>query len=586
MTVFMSKPIKYKIFIFKTFTFISLLIYSNISFAQMFRDAQKPDKKFAAYCLKFHNYHDGLQEFEALLKLKPENDYYRWGIGYCHLHLNIDKSKSIKYFKTVLSKADADQAVWYDLGDAYMQTNQLDKAEDAFNKYIKSGINDKHEISAHRQIEMINNAKHAFKDSIDVSITNMGKYINSESPELFPYINANEKFMVFSRQSKSNAGRFRHEDGYYAGDIYNSNFKFGRWRKVRRFSSIINSQEIELNGYLSKNASFLYVYKEGLLGKEKKHIIYNKRGRSFGHPKEVIIEGVHMDKVKSLAISNDNKWLIFSAPSKIENRNDLDLYYCHKAPTGNWGKATAFDSTINSEYNECFPYFTPISSKFVFASKGHNSIGGYDLFTAKLSIDSILHLSNIKNIGYPVNTTMDDKTISFNSNCRYACISSLRDGGYGDLDIYRVVFKEQQPLYTVIHGGIFDQDSTNILEVLQSINNHIDTLNFPINRKYKQIIKKDKDSIAAKKYLIANKIPQEKLDIKIKAIDIETNEVIGKFIVKERTGTYAIVLPPGEYRLVFSRKNFEDRFISKLNIEDYDLRNRDIEKHILMHRIR
>ncbi len=565
-------------------TIIILLISSEISHAQMYRNELKPDKKFANYCLKFNNYHDGLKEFNALLKLKPDNDYYRWGIGYCHLHLNIDKSSAIPFFKTVLSKENADQAVWYDLGDAYFQTENLDEAEKAFNNYIKSEINDKHEISALRKLEMISNARKSIKNPINVTITNLGKGINSTYPDILPYINSTEKFMIFSRQAKANSGRYRNEDGYYAGDLYYSNFKFGRWRRIKRFSSIINTQAVELNGYLSKNASFLYVNRKSLFGNEVNHLIYNKRGRSFGHPKEVIIPEIDMKEVKTIAISNDNKWLIYSAPTTAEHRKDLDLFFCKKLATGEWSEARAFDSTINTIYNEAHPYFTPNKNKIVFASKGHNSIGGYDLFTSDIQIDTMLHTSNISNLGYPVNTTMDDITISFNDNFRYAYISSLREGGIGNLDIYRVVFEDQQPLFTVIHGGVFDQDSIDFRETVKEINEHIDTLNFPINKEYKRILLKKKDSIAANKYLADNKIPYEKLAINIKAINKKDNKIIGHFIVKEKSATYAVILPPGDYKLIFSRKDFDDRIIDNIKVEDYDLRNRNLVKHILLNR--
>ena len=561
------------------------LLMSAIGYSQQFREDVKPDRVFAKYCLKFHNYHDGLKEFEGLLRLKPNNDYYRWGVGYCHLNLNKDKSAAIPFFKTILSKQDADQSIWYDLGNAYFQTNQLDKAQEAFKKFIASGVDDKHLITAKRQLMQIKNAREAFINPLDVKITNAGEIINTKYPDFSPFINSNEKFMVFSRQSPANSGRFRHDDGYYASDVYYSNFKFGRWKKVRKFSSVINTTDIELNGYLSKSASFLYIYTENLLGKEKKHIIYNKRGRSYGHPKEIMIDGVNMQKVKSLAISNDGKHLIFSAPSIEADRDDLDLFYSEISPDGYWKSPIAFDSSVNSIYNEAYPYFAPNEHKFVFASQGHNSIGGYDLFFSDITIDSAFHLTNITNIGYPVNTTMDDKTITFNSNSRYAYISNLREGGYGDLDIYRVVFNDKQALLSVIHGSVFDQDSTEILQVLSSINDHIDTLNFPINKEYKRILLQKKDSITAKEYLTENKIPHEKLDIKIIAIDKSTNKIAGKFIVKESNGTYAVILSPGKYRLVFSRKNFRDRIIDDFIIDDFDLRNRNIERHILMDKI-
>lgn len=554
---------------------------SGMSFSQTLTKGQKPDHLFAKYCLKYHNYFDGLHEFKALLKLKPDNDYYRWGIGYCHLHLNKDKAAAIPYFVQVLSRKGANQEIWYDLAEAYLVTSQFDKAEEALRKFIAAEVDDKHQITAERMLEMIANARIATKNPVNVEISNLGAIINTEYPEFNPYVNSNEKFIVFSAQHPANSGKYRHEDGYFASDVYYSYFKFGRWRKKKRFSSMINSTNIEHNGYLSSNAAYLYIYKEDLRGKIINHYIYNKRGRSFGYPKEVLIDGVDMSKVLTLMFSPDRKWIILAAPTEESGREDIDLFYSKYNIEGYWMKPIAFDSTINTIYDDSYPYFSPDKKKFYFASKGHNSMGGYDLFQCDLEMDS-LYLSSPKNLGYPINTTMDDKTISFNLSGRYAYISSLREGGLGDLDIYRIVLKDKQPNYSYVHGGVYNQDSTDFVSVIASMNAHIDTLNFPINREYKRIILKEKDSLKAKQYLADNKIPYEKLSVKISAVDIISNKVAGKFIVQESTGKFVIILPPGEYRLMFSRNGFNDRYVSKLKIEDYDLRNRDIELHVLL----
>jgi len=568
------------------YLFILLVITSGYSaISQSLVKGKKADPIFAKYCIRFHNYYDGLHEYQALLKLKPENDLYRWGVGYCHLHLNNDKSKSIPYFTQVLSKEDADQKIWYDLGEAYLVTNKLDSSEFAFRKYLsslESAKDDKHKIPASRMLEVIANARKAFKNPINVSITNVGKYVNSEFPEFNPYVNSNEKLIVFSSQNMVNSGRFRHEDGYYASDIFYSIFKFGKWKKKRRFSSIINTSNIETSIYLSYNASYMGVYRENLIAKKKQYFIYNKRGRSFGRPEEVKIDGIDMFYVKSLMISPNRKWLIFAAPSEQKGKKDLDLFYSKKSPEGFWMKPIAFDTSINSIYDDSYPYFEPNSQKLYFASKGHNSIGGFDIFSCNISFESdTIIAENVSNIGYPVNTTMDNKTISFNSSGRYAYISALREGGFGDLDIYRVVFENKKPLFTYVHGNIFDKDSLSIVSYVEKVNHHIDTLNIPINHEFKRILKKSKDSVKAYEYLHSHKIPYEKVAINIKAIDANSNKKVGSFIVQEKTGRYVVILPPGDYKLVFSRKDFNERY-ENIIIEDYDMRNQDIEKHIVM----
>lgn len=67
------------------------------------------------------------------------------------------------------------------------------------------------------------------------------------------------------------------------------------------------------------------------------------------------------------------------------------------------------------------PFLHPNSKLFYFSSEGHNSIGGYDIFKSEVSHDS---LTAPVNLGFPVNTSSDDKYISISSNGAHAYYSS------------------------------------------------------------------------------------------------------------------------------------------------------------------
>jgi hypothetical protein len=293
----------------------------------------------------------------------------------------------------------------------------------------------------------------------------------------------------------------------------------------------------------------------------------------------VVVDGVDMFYTQNLMVSPDGKWLVLSAPSKIKGSNDLDLYYSKLSTAGTWMEPVAFDSTINSSFNEINPYFDPSGQFLYFASQGHNSMGGYDLFRSRILLDSMTN-SEVTNLGYPINTAMDDKTISMSQSGRYGYISSLREGGLGDLDIYRVVFKDVTPLLSYVHGTVFNRDSIDMLTHIKAVNQHIDSLNIPINREYKRLLLKDKDSVAAKTYLQKNTIPYEKIAVQLEVYDIKNKKKAGDFIVQERNAHYLAILPPGEYRLVFTHPKYGKAIINSIVIDDFDYRNQDLEIHV------
>ncbi len=311
-----------------------------------------------------------------------------------------------------------------------------------------------------------------------------------------------------------------------------------------------------------------------LITRQEQMHVSEKKGKYFRKPSPVL-EG--LKGVKAAVFSPDGRRIYFAMETK-EGLGGLDIYYQEKDIYNNWA-SPVLDSILSTPYNDHYPSFGP-DGKLYFCSQGHNSMGGYDLFKADYDRKSRA-ISNVTNLGYPVNTTRDDMTISFSESTRYAYISSLREGGYGDLDIYRVVFTDVDPVLTVVRGKIFNQDSIPFTTVVERMNHHIDTLNIPINHEYKDLLLKKKDTAKAMEVL-AQKIPYENIDVNIVAVNQDTEEVFGNFIAKSATANYAVILPPGKWKLIFKRKGYQDYYLRNVEIEDRAYRNTDIEKHILL----
>jgi hypothetical protein len=559
------------------FVFIFIAISVQISLAQQYTDDYKPDPKFAKFCIQFNNYTDGLKEYKMLLADDPDNVEYRHGAGICYLHLNQDKKKAVEYLEWVIQQKKYDEQAHYDLGWAYLQNYRLTEAESQFEKFLSLVKEDKNRIPAQRMLEMCANARKAMDNPEHVEITNLGKYVNSEYPDFNPFVPANESILIFNSQRKSNLGNFAFYDGYYPSDVYMSTYKFGKWKKTRRLPSSVNSTKIEKAVGMTSDGLNLFVIQEDIKG-NKQTFYTQKRGRHYRELKPIFIQDVRYEKIHSLTISPNKRYLIFSADSK-GGIGGKDLYLSFRLPNGYWSSARLLDSTVNTIYDEDFPYFSPDGNHFFFASEGHNSMGGYDIFKSNWDSKDSTHISQIQNLGYPVNTTLDDLTISFSKSGRYAYISSFRENGQGDLDIYRVIFKEQSPTYSVVYGYIYDQDSVLMTQIIQQKNEHIDSLNIPINHKYKDLLLKKKDSVAAYQVL-ATKIPYETIDVSIKAVNQENGEVFGQFIAKNRTAKYSVILPPGKWKLIFTRDGYQQTIVTDIEIEERDKRNKLIQRNV------
>ena len=50
--------------------------------------------------------------------------------------------------------------------------------------------------------------------------------------------------------------------------------------------------------------------------------------------------------------------------------------------------------------------------------------------------------SKAENLGYPLNTVFDDNDLQLNGTGIVGYMSAIRDGGYGEMDIYKLTFKQ------------------------------------------------------------------------------------------------------------------------------------------------
>ncbi|MBR3799411.1 MAG: PD40 domain-containing protein [Bacteroidales bacterium] len=119
-------------------------------------------------------------------------------------------------------------------------------------------------------------------------------------------------------------------------------------------------------------------------------------------------------------------------------KTGLDLYVSRKTDEG-WSSLQLLPGMVNTDYDEAFPFLSS-DGVLYFASKGHNSIGGYDIF--KSEYDAGLGLwGKPENLGFPINTPYDDFMYAIESNGKSAFFASDRSSKDGQVMVCRYVLE-------------------------------------------------------------------------------------------------------------------------------------------------
>lgn len=541
----------------KIITFTSILIFHVFTcFAQQNITEIDVSSKEAKEDFNIGNFKDAQDQYETLLKNDSSNTEYKYKLGICYYHNrhNLDKAEIIL---TELCKENkADLICWYHLGLVLQLNLKYDDAIEAFKKCSNSDFKpkDEHLISAQRQIEMCKNALEIVKRPVDISFENLGTEINSEFSDYNAFVPADESFIIFSSKRDKNTGKALNYDGQYTSDIYFATQKNGIFIKTKNFGQLANSELIEETVGISPSGEDIYMYYDNYEGLGE---IFNcdKKGKSFNKPINIGDKINTKNFEYAAASSADNSILVFSS-NQPSGKGGIDLWYSRKLPTGEWGTSANIGDVINTEYDENYPSFSATGKTLYFASTGHNSMGGYDYFKTTWN-DSLMNWSKPENLGYPLNTSDDNTTISFTRNEKYAYIAANRKDSYGFLDIYKVTFNDKTPSYTLVKGKIITSDSSNLYT-----NDHI-------------AIK----SMTAKS--TPNNFTEDKYDLKITVQNKSDKTTIGTYRPNFNTGDYVMNLPTGNYIIIISGKGLQTT-TDELNLPEKEFYKKNLTKLLIV----
>jgi len=376
-----------------------------------------------------NNVEAALEYFEQVLSVDRNNYTAAYFAGVSYLRLAFPK-KSLDRFSIIRPerfKLTRDLYFW--LAYSNFKNNKFEEAEEyiaqhrnAYKNYMRDEL---------EQLEKnIASAKVFYDEKKPFRIENLGDNINSENPEYAAVLTANHRTVHFTTRRKDNKGG--EKSGEYMEDILSSSMNENdQWSKADRLKGLVT---------VGHDATVQ------LFGDDKKMIIYQKKDLlitelkdgKWGHPKSI---GKEINNKRSREshgfITQDGNTLIFSSDYKTKNE-DLDLFISRKQPDGEWGRPRPINE-INTEKDEDSPFVAGDGTLY-FASKGHNSMGGFDIFKSEYNPTSRKFEKPI-NMGYPLNSVSDD--IFFNVKNGIAYFTSNRAGGLGREDIYRAYLFEE-----------------------------------------------------------------------------------------------------------------------------------------------
>ena len=458
------------------FTLIIIVIsgINNYSLAQSDEKVSEPEADVIT------DYNAALAKNLELYKNNKEDLEINYNIGYCYLQINDDKSKALPYLEFVYNQGRYKEDVLLNLGLAYMYAYKFDDAISFFEDYRTVISSKKAELIANyyddlqsgkvdyqkkittgkfslvdHYIENCESAKELLKLPVNVTFENLGKEVNSKHADFFPFITKNQEKLYFSSRREENPLKVKNPQGYFTSDIYVSEVKDGKWTTPQNMGPVVNSIEDEHCVYVEPGGKKMIIFQDN----------ENVTGDIFLVPLQELQQTppvnfeqpVNTDYREFEACITDDEHLLIISSDREGGFGETDLYMFHKLASGKWGTPINLGRQVNSKYKEAFPMFDRENNVLYFASEGHTNMGGFDIFKSEFDPET-QKFGLAENIGYPINTPEDDMVFSLANNKRDGYISAVIKGGFGDLDIYKVVFNDIENRPPILKGVVLLSD--------------------------------------------------------------------------------------------------------------------------------
>lgn len=155
-------------------------------------------------------------------------------------------------------------------------------------------------------------------------------------------------------------------------------------------------------------------------------------------------------------LAKNNNQIYYSSYG-TDGKNGKDIYMVSKLSNGEWSLPVSLGPTINTDVDEDYPFLHPNGRVLYFCSKGHNSMGGYDIFKSTWNVQSRTWSEPV-NMDFSINTPDDDIMFVTDSLEKTAYFSSRRTSPNNMIDVYRIN-TDRRPVDIAVINGTMGKDA-------------------------------------------------------------------------------------------------------------------------------
>jgi len=494
---------------------------------EAWKSIKKGDKFFKA---GKGTYRDARELYLSANKYNPDNAELNYKIGITYLFSD-DKFESQEYLENAFNlKENVAGDIRYMLGQSYHLTLEFDNAIQQYQEYLEN-LEPKEQATVRNTITKLiqecRNGKELVASPSRVIINNLGGEVNSAGDDYNPIFTPGDSALYFTSRRQHNKKAKRSPiDNKFFEDIYVTSSMGEGWDSARYMGKPVSLKKHNTAAVgLSPDGTILYIYQGHKDGGAISQSEW--KGDKWSSMKNVSSKFKSKWRETTVSQSPDGKEFFFVSDNEKETLGGKDIFIAKMNASGRWEDPVNIGDDLNTPYDEEAVFISPDGNTLYFSSKGHNTMGGFDVFRSERN--DLGEWSFPENLGYPVNSPDDDLFYKLTPESRYAYYSANRMGGFGGKDIYRILYlgEEKEMLMStedLLIAGIFETEKQGFF-----------TPSLPV----------DIDT----SFIVTGKIFDSKssggVQAKIDFIDVDVGKVVATSVSSD-SGLYRASLPEGK----------------------------------------
>ncbi len=353
--------------------------------------------------------------------------------------------------------------LYFVLGNAYYRSGIYQKADDAYQKYLKQ-VDEKASFVVRARQGRIKcaGAINILNHPVPYEAVNMGDNINSADDEYWPSLTVDGKTIIFTRLVGSAIPADKRKS-HVQEDFFISYLDNNVWLPSESLAAIntLNNEGAQTISADGKLLFFTACSRSDSQGSCDIYFSRNKNG-AWSVPQNAG-DRVNSPSWESQPSISANGEILYFVSNRKGGKGGMDIWQCELkgfSDSGRpvWGNPVNMGDSVNTPGNEMSPFIHSDGKTLYFASDYWPGMGGYDILYCRWINDSMW--SQAHNIGYPINSHKDEQGLVVDASGKNAYYSSDRPGSRG-MDIYSFeLYKDARPNpVSYIRGKVVDEES-------------------------------------------------------------------------------------------------------------------------------